>query len=191
MPRVLNKPVDAPVRPKLTLKQKRFVQHYVETGNGAEAVIRAGYGVKNREQARKMAYDNKTNPDVKLSLEEELDRAGLSQNKMLGWLHDAIQSGVGRDSRNSDALRGIDYLAKMYGMYPDKKVSVEKRSIVLKLGQKDTRDIIKSMLEQKQKMDVIVESNRDVVNEPNNDIHPIDAVPTTDNDDINNDPKPL
>lgn len=33
---------------KLTLKQQRFIQYYLETGNGAEAVRKAGYQLKSK-----------------------------------------------------------------------------------------------------------------------------------------------
>jgi phage terminase small subunit len=43
---------------KLRPKQKKFVDAYLETGNGAEAVVRAGYNVSNRKSASEIASQN-------------------------------------------------------------------------------------------------------------------------------------
>lgn len=51
----------------LTEKQKKFVDYYFETGNGAEAARRAGYKEKN---ADKMASENLRKPEIKQYMEE-------------------------------------------------------------------------------------------------------------------------
>jgi phage terminase small subunit len=43
---------------KLRPKQKKFVDAYLETGNGTEAVVRAGYNVKDRNVARVVGSQN-------------------------------------------------------------------------------------------------------------------------------------
>lgn len=51
----------------LTEKQKKFVDYYFETGNGAEAARRAGYKEKN---ADKTAYENLRKPEIMQYMEE-------------------------------------------------------------------------------------------------------------------------
>jgi phage terminase small subunit len=49
---------------KLTEKQKRFCDYYIETGNATEAAIRAGYSNKT---ARFIGAENLTKPFPNLS----------------------------------------------------------------------------------------------------------------------------
>lgn len=49
---------------KLRPKQKKFVDAYLETGNGTEAVIRANYTVKDRNVASSIASENLRKPDI-------------------------------------------------------------------------------------------------------------------------------
>lgn len=49
---------------KLRPKQKKFVDAYLETGNGTEAVVRAGYDVKDRNSAATIASENLRKLDI-------------------------------------------------------------------------------------------------------------------------------
>lgn len=70
---------------KLTPKQKKFADKYLETGNGTEAVIQAGYnlggknGSKTPEQATEVAssiaHENLSKPDIVLYLDEHVQMA--------------------------------------------------------------------------------------------------------------------
>jgi phage terminase small subunit len=55
-------------KPKLTLKQEKFVNKYIETGNGTEAVIQAGYDT-NRDVARRISSENLTKPDIQKAVQ--------------------------------------------------------------------------------------------------------------------------
>lgn len=54
---------------KLTVKQKRFADYYIETGNATEAAIRAGYSKKT---ARFIGNENLTKPNIKAYIDEKL-----------------------------------------------------------------------------------------------------------------------
>lgn len=54
---------------KLTVKQKRFADYYIETGNATEAAIRAGYSKKT---ARFIGNENLTKPHIKAYIDERL-----------------------------------------------------------------------------------------------------------------------
>lgn len=54
---------------KLTEKQKRFADYYIETGNATEAAIRAGYSKKT---ARFIGNENLTKPNIKAYIDEKL-----------------------------------------------------------------------------------------------------------------------
>lgn len=54
---------------KLTAKQKRFADYYIETGNATEAAKRAGYSQKT---ARVIGQENLLKPAIKSYIEEKL-----------------------------------------------------------------------------------------------------------------------
>lgn len=63
---------------KLTEKQKRFADYYIETGNATEAAIRSGYS---KRTAKEMGYENLTKPHIKGYIDEQLgqkDRARIA-----------------------------------------------------------------------------------------------------------------
>lgn len=66
-----------PSRNKLTAKQVKFIKHYIENGNGTEAIL-ASYNTKNRKHAREMAFSYKKKPLVAKAIEKALTKAGLT-----------------------------------------------------------------------------------------------------------------
>lgn len=54
---------------KLTEKQKRFIDFYIETANAAESARRAGYSEKT---ARSVGQENLTKPDIKKAIDKRL-----------------------------------------------------------------------------------------------------------------------
>lgn len=90
---------------KLTLKQNKFVNEYIKTGNGTQSAIKAGYSEKT---ARFIGSENLTKPNVKhkieLSLNEAAKKLGINAEYVLenlkffadkkkkGWANHAIKS---------------------------------------------------------------------------------------------------
>ncbi|WP_025194170.1 terminase small subunit, partial [Enterococcus faecalis] len=54
---------------RMTEKQKRFCDFYIETGNAKEAAIRAGYSEKT---AKQIGQENLTKPDFRAYIDERL-----------------------------------------------------------------------------------------------------------------------
>jgi phage terminase small subunit len=54
---------------KLTEKQKRFADYYIETGNATESAVRAGYSEKT---AKEMGYENLTKPHIRLYVNQRI-----------------------------------------------------------------------------------------------------------------------
>ena len=75
---------------RLTLKQQRFVDAYIQSGgDGAQAVIAAGYKTKSRQSMHTIACENLKKPLIRL----ELERQGY---KDCGLIHsDAIVEIIG------------------------------------------------------------------------------------------------
>jgi hypothetical protein len=66
----------------LTVKQRRFVKHYVESGNGTEAAVLA-YDVADRNTARSIGTENLRKPAIQDAVADLLDAGGLSDEKLL------------------------------------------------------------------------------------------------------------
>lgn len=67
----------------LTLKQERFVKEIVKDGNGARAAREAGYSKKS---AKQIASENFTKPYIRRSIQEELDRIGITDAFLAKYL---------------------------------------------------------------------------------------------------------
>ncbi len=59
---------------KLTPKQKKFADKYIETGNATEAAAES-YDVANRNVAQSVGSENLAKPMIQIYLEEHVDKA--------------------------------------------------------------------------------------------------------------------
>ena len=88
---------------KLTEKQKRFADYYIETGNITEAAVKAGYSKKT---ARVIGQENLLKPAIKGYIDEKLE---------------AMQ-----DERTASAKEVLEFLTKsMRGEIKEEVVVVE------------------------------------------------------------------
>ena len=126
---------------KLTDKQKRFVDAFINNGgNGREAIMAAGYNCNNDNSARVLASENLKKPNVILAIEQ----SGYNDSRIINTeaIEDAREldlakrristreeraeflTGVYLDSSFpiSSRLQAIQLLGKMYGDYLDRVV---------------------------------------------------------------------
>lgn len=69
---------------RLTNKQKEFInQYFLCNMNGTQAVIEAGYKVKNRQTAASIASENLRKPHVREAIDKRLEENTLSANQVL------------------------------------------------------------------------------------------------------------
>lgn len=132
---------------KLTIKQKKFADEYIISGNATEAAIKAGY---KESSARSIGNENLTKPDIKSYIDErmkELDDKKIAEQKevlafytsvMRGEVREpmAISNGMGEDIKMvipSAATRksAADSLAKAHGMFIQ-KLEIEAETVVIK-----------------------------------------------------------
>ncbi|WP_099950584.1 terminase small subunit [Ezakiella peruensis] len=132
---------------KLTIKQKKFADEYIISGNASEAAIKAGY---KESSARSIGNENLTKPDIKSYIDErmkELDDKKIAEQKevlafytsvMRGEVREpmAISNGMGEDIKMvipSAATRksAADSLAKAHGMFIQ-KLEIEAETVVIK-----------------------------------------------------------
>ena len=112
---------------KLTEKQKRFIDYYIETGNGTEACKRAGY---NGENQNKLASENLTKLDrfIRPLLDNKQNERIASQDEILEYLT-RVMRGQEKDQFNLDAsiqdrTKCAELLGKRYGSWKE-NVKVE------------------------------------------------------------------
>ncbi|MBD2861613.1 terminase small subunit [Paenibacillus oceani] len=126
---------------KLTEKQKRFADFFIELGDGTEAYLRAGYSVKSRDVAKVNASRLLTNANVKSYIdariaEKDADRIA-KQDEILEFLSSVLRGkvkeqfplglGMGeqqlvkKELDGKDRIKAAELLGKRYGMWIDKQ----------------------------------------------------------------------
>jgi phage terminase small subunit len=142
---------------KLSERQKRFVDFYLESGNATEAAIKAGYSKKT---ARKIASENLTKPDVSAYLNERLEQIESQRiakpTEVLEYLtavlrresrsEIALVVGQGKGVSNvqyvekspdeKERLKAAELLGKRYALFTD-KISVDGVVPVVFSGEND------------------------------------------------------
>lgn len=122
---------------KLSIKQKRFADEYIISGNAEEAAIIAGYSKK---YARGNAYKLVANSGIKTYIEErlkELDDKQIAKQEevlqyltsvMRGELEEEVLYGIGDGVQSTrhievgakDRLKAAELLGKRYRLFTDK-----------------------------------------------------------------------
>lgn len=110
----------------LTLKEERFVQAYVQTGNATEAVIQAGYDVRDRETARYIGYRNTTKDHIKKAIEDETNMFAQRLNDEANHLLDILlEMAYSKDVPSGIRVRVITDLLDRAGYTAKKLVSTD------------------------------------------------------------------
>ena len=126
---------------RLTLKQKRFVDNYISNGgNGAQAVIDAGYNVISRSSIHAISCENLKKPLIRLELEKQdykdcglISSDAVLEARKIDEKNNRISSRAERaafltsiyedDSLIIGArLKAVDMLNRMYGDYRSKAI---------------------------------------------------------------------
>ena len=107
---------------KLTEKQKRFIDYYIETANATESAKKAGYSEKT---AKNIGAENltKLNLFIQKKLEEKQNNRIASQDEVLEYLT-RVMRGEEKDQFNLDAslqdrTKCAELLGKRYGTFKD------------------------------------------------------------------------
>lgn len=105
--------------PKLTPKQKKFCEYYVQSGNATDAARKAGYS---KNALRSIGQENLTKPDIKAyiaQLVDEQDKRRVADAKEVLEFYSAVMRGevkdqFGLDASLTDRLKAGDALMKRY-----------------------------------------------------------------------------
>lgn len=105
----------------LSVRQRRFCEEYIVDYNGTAAAIRAGYSPNHPDrQAYQLLKQNRgvsTYIDY-LSRTREQQIMSVNPEYVISKTVKIIE---GEDAKNSDKLRGLEMIAKILGMFIEKK----------------------------------------------------------------------
>lgn len=131
---------------KLTPKQKKFAEYYIQSGNATEAAKKAGYSTKT---ARQIGTENLAKPSISAYIAQ---RMGSLDNKLIAeadevlMFYTAVMRGevkdqFGLEASLSDRLKAGDSLMKRYAAASEKnRDTMEKLDGLLK----EFQDAVKS-----------------------------------------------
>lgn len=122
---------------KLTEKQKRFADYYIETANAAESAIKAGYSKKT---AKEIGSENLTKPNIRSYIDERLaekDKNRIAdQDEVLEFLTKLLRGEIteqvpitmkdywemtDKEPALKDRTKAAELLGKRYAMWTDKQ----------------------------------------------------------------------
>lgn len=138
---------------KLTLKQKRFADEYIISGNATEAAIKAGYA---KRSAAVIGTENLTKPNIKTYIDERLkildSEKIANQEEVLQYLTSVMRGEQTEQTLKSlgesgqvitdidvgakDRIKAAELLGKRYGIWTDKQ-EITQRNIEIKVGEWD------------------------------------------------------
>jgi len=121
---------------KLTERQSRFVDNYVDCGNGAEAARRAGYS---ENSAKEIASRELTKANIQAAITERMDEAGITEKRLLKVLDKGLsatkpyfrQKGEGAEAEEKTyddyavRHRYLDTALKLRNMFPAEKKNLK------------------------------------------------------------------
>jgi phage terminase small subunit len=102
---------------RLTVKQRKFLKFYLQTGNASESALKAGYSF------RESAFELLSNPIIQKAYQALLDKQGITDDKLNQVLEDGL-----------DATKVVGYLhqykkngknGKVEKVQPDEIISSE------------------------------------------------------------------
>ena len=144
----------------LTIKQKKFADEYIISGNATEARIKAGYSKKT---ARSVGSENLTKPDIKTYIEERMtdieSQKIADQKEVMEYLTSVMRGnetqeqlitiGLGEGMSRAEVvevavparerIKAAELLGKRYSMWTD-KVDQNSNASVMIVGEDEIED---------------------------------------------------
>ena len=140
----------------MTLKQQRFADEYIITGNATQAAIKAGYSKKT---AKVIANENLTKPYIKKYIDERLAQLEsekiASQQEVLSYLSSVMRGEMTEQTLRSvgesgqviaeidvgakDRIKAAELLGKRYKLWTDKS-EIDIQGSVVFMNEDDIQD---------------------------------------------------
>lgn len=114
---------------ELTIKQQKFADLYIETGNATQSYVDAGYKATKREvaeaNARKLLGNYSVQKYIENRMQELQQNSIASQEEVLQYLTKVMRGKekdqFGLDASLQDRTKCAELLGKRYGTFVDKK----------------------------------------------------------------------
>lgn len=130
---------------KPTIKQKKFINGLVKTGNITKAALEA-YETDNSQVAYQVGYRNLRNPTVISYMDQVLSNSGLDDATLTQELNKIIKASTDRQNLQkaspSDGLRGIELAFRLKDRFPAERKRVGKMELRVDLGKKSTKELM-------------------------------------------------
>ncbi len=102
---------------RLTLKQLKFIQIYIETKNATKAAMEA-YRCKNENVAGVLGSENLSKPKIACEIDKYRKEGGLSIQKAINAINDAYDAEKKGGPDHNVRLRSADMTLKLADAYP-------------------------------------------------------------------------
>lgn len=115
----------------LTPKQKKFANRYLETGNGSEAIRKAGYELNGTSPSlvTAMASENLAKPSIQGYIASQLTYKDLTPQLILNKLLESVES-----LNPAEKLKSLELLGKHLRMFGDKLDATNQLEQVKSIG---------------------------------------------------------
>lgn len=102
---------------ELSIKEDKFIDKYLELGNGAEAVVKAGYKTKNpRQYATKLVAKNYIVEEMRYRRDQAYKKSAATAAEVMDFLarvmRGEVQDQFGLETPVSERIKAADLLAK-------------------------------------------------------------------------------
>jgi hypothetical protein len=123
------------MKTKLSLKQSKFVDYYLQTGNASKSAKLSGYN-GNDATIRAIGAENLTKPLIKQAIKSRLIKDKITPDYVLS----GISTIADNSSKDVDRLKAYELLGKYLKLFTDNTPD-RPTEIILKLGLPDiTKD---------------------------------------------------
>ena len=118
------------MRPKLTAKQRTFIQEYLIDLNATQAAIRAGYSKKTAQQVGSQNLSKLViQTSIQKAMKQRSERTGITAVKVLDAIAEIGFADFSEDIRVSDKLKALELMARHLGMF-DNNVNSQRPCII-------------------------------------------------------------
>ena len=106
----------------LTLKQEKFINAYIETGNGAQAAREAGY---KHDNAKQQATENLAKPYLKKAIDAKRNQLMQDSDTKIALYLQMLEAEANSADQSSSRIRALELLVKAHGGFIDRVETVQ------------------------------------------------------------------
>ena len=139
---------------KASIKQKKFVQALVKTGNATDAVL-ASYNTTNRKSAQVLGSQNLDKPEVQAELEKALAKNNITLDKVTGNINNLANEQPYKPSSDVILKSNIELL-KLMKAYPERVNKSVSYSIKQNVSNKSFSELIEHHKQRRLEIDEII-----------------------------------